>query len=154
VQIAGYNPDGTPYYAPDALGISVGKEDNFVSAGKPTGPTNAQMNAAGVPGYTSSSAPSTSNNYWSNLEANDPFANFGNSIANAVGLGDAINTASTAGANVASAASSVGSLLSIVTNVPRMVTIIVGLVLLIAGLFMLGAKPAVQIAKAVGATAA
>jgi hypothetical protein len=162
--IAGYNPDGTPYYGPDALGLYIGRESDATATEGifASGPTPSQMSSAGVPSGASSTGASSTPGYSSSAPAYSSntyvgqfFNEIGNidkefpllgSLDNAFNLNPNTSGSLTASNGpIATAGSSVSSLLAIVTNVPRMVTIIVGIILLIVGLFMLGVRPAVQV---------
>lgn len=148
-QICGYNPDGTPYYCPDALGIEIGKEFASSLFNGP-GPTTTNLNAAGIAstGSGSSSPLTDAFNFGSGLLQdfgtqvipNIPGLSLPADIGSALtggdgGIAGAINRVAS---TINEATKSVGSAAAFVTDGPRLLTIIIGVMVIALALFALG----------------
>ncbi|MDE2019745.1 MAG: hypothetical protein KGJ13_05375 [Patescibacteria group bacterium] len=128
--VAGYNPDGTPYYGPDALGMFIGKWDNFVSSGNPSG----SLAGSGLPGLPAIPAiPATNSSGGMPAMTNQSL--LGGLFADLFGVPNYfIGNGATPPANATS-----GNWLT------RFITIVIGIILIIVGLVSLTRGAPIQI---------
>lgn len=158
--IAGFNPDGSVFYGPDALGVFIGRQstDPGMSGLSGPGPTPANLRGAGIPNLTSGGAASNAGtssvatdnqgSFWDHPLTYD-FGPLVDSWVNQIPVIGPLNKmlGSTADPNspVSGGAGAATGALAFITDVPRVATTVLGFILIIAGIFALSRGPVVQV---------
>jgi hypothetical protein len=139
--IAGYNPDGSPYYGPDQFGMYIGRESDNLSNWTYSG--TGSTAGSGLPGSTlvSTQTPISTIPTWSQL-GDAILQGLSNPFATLTGQGTAQMNA-----QIAAGQGPVSGTLAEFKNwsIARVVTILLGIILIVVGLFALAKGPAVQI---------